>query len=35
MVLDLLTLWRPGVPGDDAEALLIVQRAFGRVQSRT
>jgi hypothetical protein len=35
MVLDLLTLWRPGVPGDDAEALVIVQRAFGRVQSRT
>jgi hypothetical protein len=28
MVLDLLSLWRPGLSGDDAEALVRAQRAF-------
>lgn len=28
MSLDLLSLWRPDLPGDNAEALVRVQRAF-------
>ena len=28
MTLDLLNLWQPGLPGDDGEALIRVQRAF-------
>lgn len=28
MTLDLLSLWQPDRPGDDAEALIRVQRAF-------
>lgn len=30
--LDLLALWRPEVPGDDGEALAVVQRAFRRLR---
>jgi hypothetical protein len=30
MTLDLLSLWRPGLRGDDGEALIRVQRAFAR-----
>ena len=28
IALDLLSLWRPDVPGDDGEGLVRVQRAF-------
>ena len=28
MTLDLLSLWQPDRPGDDADALIRVQRAF-------
>jgi hypothetical protein len=28
MTLDLLSLWQPDRPGDDAKALIRVQRAF-------
>jgi hypothetical protein len=30
MTLDLLSLWRPDLPGDDGEGLIRVQRAFAR-----
>ena len=30
MTLDLLGLWQRGLPGDDGEALIQVQRAFAR-----
>jgi hypothetical protein len=30
MTLDLLSLWRPSLPGDDGKGLIRVQRAFAR-----
>lgn len=31
---DLLSLWRPGISGDDGEALLLQQRAFALMGAR-
>ena len=30
MTLDLLSLWRPDLPGDDGDGLIRVQQAFAR-----